>query len=72
MPQGKRLPNWPPVARIRDSYKSKEIDELFRIPGSKNIADALEKRNIFIHKTLGGILENRIYENSRLESLKSP
>ena len=33
------------VARIRDSFETGEIDVLQWIPGTKNVADALTKRN---------------------------
>lgn len=40
------------VQRIRDSFESKDLDELVWIPGTKNIADALTKRNTELQKVL--------------------
>ena len=62
--EGKDYRLRPTVARIRDSYESKEINEIIWIPGTKNIADALTKRNIVIQKTLGSILSTGKFSNT--------
>lgn len=40
------------VERIRNSFESKDLDILRWIPGTANIADALTKRNIKMHRSL--------------------
>ena len=62
--EGKDYRLRPTVARLRDSYESKEIDEIIWIPGQQNIADALTKSNIVIQKTLGKILVEGEFDNS--------
>ena len=69
--EGKDYRLRPTVARIRDSYESKEIDEIIWIPGSQNIADALTKRNIVIQRTLGKILVDGKFENTIFSGAKS-
>jgi len=43
------------VERIRNSFESKELDVLRWIPGNINIADALTKRNIAMHRLLNKV-----------------
>ena len=69
--EGKDYRLHPTVARIRDSYESKEIDEIICIPGSQNIADALTKRNIAIQRTLGKILVDGKFEDTIFSGAKS-
>jgi len=54
----------PTVARLRDSYECGEISELLWIPGTCNIADALTKRNLAIHRTLNNVLNTGKIEDS--------
>ena len=59
----------PTVARIRDSFETGEIDVLQWIPGTKNVADALTKRNQSTNKRLNetcktGTLPSIIFEKT--------
>ena len=56
--EGKDYRLRPTVSRLRDSFEAGEISELIWIPGSRNIADALTKRNIVIQKLLDKFLNN--------------
>ncbi len=48
--EGKDYMLRPTVARLRDSFESGEIAVLQLIEGQKNIADAMTKRNISMHR----------------------
>lgn len=47
------------VQRIRNSFESQELDVRW-IPGKDNVADALTKRNVQMHKKLNSICINGI------------
>lgn len=68
--EGKDYRLRPAVARIRDSYESKEVDELIWIPGTQNVADALKKRNINIQRVLGKILAKGKFDSSIFNASK--
>ncbi len=53
--EGKDYRLRPSVARPRDSFESGEISVIQWIPGQKNIADALTKRNPVMNRALNSI-----------------
>lgn len=48
------------VQRIRNSFESQELDAIRWIPGKDNVADALTKRNVQMHKKLNDICVSSI------------
>lgn len=60
----------PTVARIRDSYENGEISTVQWIPGKKNVADALTKRNIGMFKKLNEVMISGAIPNEMLLTSK--
>ena len=55
------------VQRIRDSFESKEVDVIRWIPGIRNVADSLTKRNVKLWNDLNGICATGILDSELLQ-----
>lgn len=60
----------PTVARMRDSFESHEISVMQWIPGTKNISDALTKRNLASYLLLNKVMISGALDDSILEKAK--
>lgn len=49
------------VARMRDSFESSELDSIRWIPGPRNYADVLTKRNVALSRKLNNVLNSGIW-----------
>jgi len=60
----------PTVARLRDSFESKDISTLQWVPGAVNIADALTKVNPVMFLKLNNIMKSGFLSNEILSKSK--
>lgn len=60
----------PTVSRLRDSFENGEIDHMQWIAGTKNLADALTKRNLSMFRQLNEVMKEGLMKAERFEHAK--
>ena len=65
--EGKDYRLRPVASRLRDCYEGGEIHTMMWIPGSKNIADVLTKRNLVAYRLLNDVLTSGIIPEALLQ-----
>ena len=60
----------PTVSRLRDSFENGEIDHMQWIAGTKNLADALTKRNFSMFRQLNEVMKEGLMKAELFEHAK--